>query len=148
MSEEWLATESFERAHKIISAINTLSIHAKLTMAGVEDTASPEEISEARGQLGSFLDRFGHVVSEVEENQEAPVLGVDPGLNMLAQQFVASRHRWPRSILFDMPLDQIRQLIQSENRSDLPRLVECLRGLRSLVEQNTHSDVVGVLGEV
>jgi hypothetical protein len=148
MSEEWLATESFERAHKIISAINTLSIHAKLTLAGAHDTASPEEVAEAREQLGSFLDRFEHVVSEVEEDQEAPVLGVDPGLNMLAQQFVASKHRWPRSILYDIPLDRFKQLVQSENPSELPQLVECLRALRSLVEQNTHSDVVGVLGEL
>jgi hypothetical protein len=148
MSEEWLATESFERAHKIISAINTLSIHAKLTMADVEDTASPEEIAEARGQLDLFLDRFEHIVSEVEENQEAPVLGVDPGLNMLAQQFVAAKHQWPHSTLYDIPLDRFKQLVHSERMSDLSQLIECLRTLRSLVEQNAHSDVVGVLGEL
>jgi hypothetical protein len=148
MSEEWLAAESFERAHKIISAINTLSIHAKLTIVGVEDTTTPEEIADARQQLSLFLDQFEHIVSEVEKDEEAPLPGVDPRLSSLAQQFVSAKHQWPHPALYDMPLKKFEQLLNSERATDLPDLIECLRALRSLMEQHVHSDVVGIFGEL
>lgn len=138
MSEEWLATENFERAHKIITAINILSIHAKLTLAGVEDTTPLEEVTEARWQLESFLESFEHIVSKVEINQEATVMGVDPGLNMLAQQFVSAKQQWPRPMLYDISFYRLKQLISSDNHSDLYQLIECLRTLRSLVDQNAY----------
>jgi hypothetical protein len=35
MSSEWLTAESFERSQRLISAINTLSIHTKLAREGI-----------------------------------------------------------------------------------------------------------------
>jgi hypothetical protein len=43
MSEKWMAVENFERAHEIISAVNTLSIHTKLALAGMDDRIKPND---------------------------------------------------------------------------------------------------------
>lgn len=148
MSEGWLIAENFERAHKIISAINALSIHAKLTLAAVDDTTTQEEITEARQQLLLFLDQFEHIISEVEKDEEAPLLGIDPRLGSLVQQFVSTKHQWPHPVLYDIPLSEVKELVSAEARSDLPKLIDCLRALRALMEQHIHSDVVGMLGEL
>jgi hypothetical protein len=55
VNSDWLTASSFERASEIISAINLLSIHSKLTLAGVDDPADPFDIGEARAKLVAFL---------------------------------------------------------------------------------------------
>jgi hypothetical protein len=149
MKYEWLTAESFERTHALISAINRLAIHNKLALANMQDAAPPEAVREARETLRTFLDRFGSVVHEVETDQEAPVLGTDPRLGLLARRYVSVKQQRPdRSLLYTLPLDQVKALLDAELPDERRQLVECLRALRSLVEEHAQADVVGLLGEL
>ncbi len=149
MNNDWLAASSFERTHEIVSAINTLSIHAKLALAGVDDSVDAGRVQEARARLTEFLDRFSPVLREAEGSHDSTVVGADPRLGELAIRFLSARRRWPqRSALFETPIARVRELVQSERHDDLPTLISCLEGLRLLVEQNAHADVVGILGDL
>jgi hypothetical protein len=149
MTNEWLTAESFELTHSVISAINRLSIHNKLALANTQDPAPAGAVSEARETLRRFLDKFGSVVCEIEADQEAPVLGTDPRLGLLAQRYVSAKRQRPdRSLLYTLSLGQVRALLDADRPDERRQLVECLRALRALVEEHAHADVVGLLGEL
>lgn len=149
MNSEWLTAQSFERAHNLISAINALSIRAKLSLAGVDDSSRDEEVRKAREHLLAFLDRFEAVVQGAERNRDGTVLGADPRLGQLAKKFLSVKSQWPRpSALYSSSFTQMRELLTSKRAEDLQSLISFLRELRLLVEQHAHSDIVGVLGDI
>ncbi len=149
MINNWLAAENFERAHNIIAAINTLSIHTKLVLAGTDDTERSKEVVKARAVLRSFLERLGTLVIEAERTRGGTVTGADPRLSQLARTFVAKRREWTQhSPLYDVNPSNIVALLESDASDDLQRLVVYLQELRTLLEQSVHADIVGLLGEI
>lgn len=147
MTSEWLTAESFERNHRLLSAINTLSIQAKLARAGVTDAPDIGNVAEAQEELRHFLGRMGPLVHDVETNREAPLLGADSRLSSLVRQYATTRKR-PASVLHKLPIERVAALLGSQRPNDQDRLIEYLAALRQLVEQHTHADVVGLLGEI
>ena len=147
MSSEWLTAESFERNHRLLSAINTLSIQAKLARAGVANIPNIGNIAEAREELRRFLTRMGPLVHDVEVDQNAPLLGADARLSSLVRQYATTRKRGA-SVLHKLPIEHVTVLLDSERPADQERLIQYLTALRQLVEQHTHADVVGLLGDM
>src|SRR5215469_13484206 len=96
MTGDWLAAANFEQTHEIVSAINTLSIHAKLVLAGADYTGEAAEIQQARARLLSFLERFGSLLQDIEGSQEGTIVGADPRLRELAAQFLSARRSLPQ----------------------------------------------------
>lgn len=148
MNSEWMTAESFERNQRLISAINTLSIHTKLAREGITNAPDVGDVAEAREALKAFLERVGPLVRDVEVNREAPILGADQRLSLLVRQFASTRQQRPSSILHTLPIERVTTLIDSVQPGDQDKLIEYLRALRQLVEQHAHADVVGLLGEV
>jgi hypothetical protein len=149
MTTEWLTARSFERSHEIISAINTLSIHSKRLVAGEGDLDREAEVAEARKVLQTFLERFNAVVRQAEEQRDATIVGTDPRLSSLAKKFMLARRQLPQRPLFRArSLDELRDLLKSDRPEDQERLVANLRDLRILIEQHSHADIVGILGEI
>ena len=147
VKHDWLAAASFERTDELVGAINTLSIHAKLALAGVEEAPDGERVRQARTALIAFLDALAAVVREVESDRDGALVGADPRLGALAARYLAARGRWPqRAEFYALSFDELRDLVRSERREDLPAVVSCLRGLRALLEQHAHEDVTGILG--
>lgn len=148
MSSEWLTAESFERNQRLISAINTLSIHTKLAQEGIVNAPDVGDVTEARKELLAFLERIGPMVRDIEVHRDAPILGADQRLSLLVRQFASTRQQRPASILHSLPIERAAALIGSEKAGDRNKLIEYLSALRKLVEQHAHADVVGLLGEV
>lgn len=148
MRYDWLTAASFERAEDVVAAINTLSIHAKLALADVDDRVDGERLARARSDLLAFLSALEAAVSDADTGG-APLVGADPRLADLATRYRAAQRRWPPpSPLFATSFADLRALVGSERPEDRPALIGCLRGLRALVEQHAHEDVVGLLGDV
>lgn len=149
MSKEWLSAHSFERLHRLIAAINTISIHAKLEIAGMDDSARLSGVEEARKYLLTFLEGLEPILSNVERDPDRVAVGVDPRLGALARGFVDIRRHRPRvSALASISLAQLRQLLTSDDPKERGRLVACLRDLRRLLEQHAHADIISILGEL
>ncbi len=134
MSNEWLVAESFERLHELISAINTLSIHAKFRLAGRADDRREASVNQARDRLKAFLESLEMVVGRADQEDKGAFLGTDPRMGELG--------------LFRSSFDDLRALLTATEPQDLQRLIQFLRDLRAILEVNSHSDVVGMLGEI
>jgi hypothetical protein len=148
MHTERLTAESFELSQAVIIAINRLSIHTKLALIGADEGAPGEIVEQARQTLRRFLDRFAPVVRDIEKD-EGPTSGTDPRLRTLAQKFVSAKRKSPGdSPLFHASVEEVKELLDAQRPSDQQRLIECLRTLRALMEEHSHADVVGMLGEL
>lgn len=128
---DWLAASSFEQAHEVASAINTLSIHAKLLLDGFDDPTPIRDVQKARRRLSSFLRRLQAVLGETEST--GIVVGADPQLGDVASRFLSRQVREPGRHEQPRFLTELPALIESDSREDLPRLVAGLQELRSLV---------------
>jgi hypothetical protein len=149
MNQDWLAAANFERAHEILSAVNVLSIDAKLRLAGVASNRLPAEIERARDRLLEFLRRFDLLVSEAESHPGRTLTGTDPRLGGLAVQYVTARRSGrDHSAFFAMSPGQVGELLASNRPEDLSALVECLRDIRALMERHIRADVSGIVGDL
>lgn len=148
MKNDWLTTSSFERSFEIVSAINILSIHAKLRMAKASDPVNLETIKKAQSILSKFLEALASLIESAQKDQSGVILGADPRFGELALHYMSEQHRLPpRSILFTFSIEQLNELIKSKKTEDLPTLIECLTSLRSLIEQYTQTDITGMFGD-
>jgi hypothetical protein len=150
MSTEWLAVQSFQHSQSVLAAINTLSIHLKLTLAGLADQEREEEAAQARERLASFLKELETVVEELEQDEVKPVVGADPRLRKLGESFIEARRdrRWFSSALFRNAPAEIQQLLESKQPEDQKQLLPSLAELRVLIEEHINSDAIQLLGEI
>lgn len=148
-NNKWLNAQSFERAHEIIAAINTLSIHAKLTLAHVDDAPRLQRVAAARKYLLDFINRFEEVIKSTEHSKENVITGADPRFGQLAKNYLSGKSQWPNpSALYSSSFPELRNMLTSERTESLERLIQLLHDLRSLVEQHAHADIIGILGEI
>jgi hypothetical protein len=148
VKNDWLTTSSFERAFNVVSAINIVSIHAKLTKAGMKNPIDNAEIKNAQVKIIDFLDTLQSLMNDTEKNQNGIVVGADPRLGELALFYMAERRRFPpRSQLYTISITEFEKIIQSNNKKDMDTLVSCLESLRSIVEQYAQTDIAGMFGD-
>lgn len=148
MDAEWLAMQSFRQNQDLLAAINTLSIHSKLALAGMRNEKGAENVAMARETLVSFLEAFEKVIEQAEHAKNEPLLGVDMRLRQLANSFLAARRNRSRfhSALFARSIADMVSLLTSTEQKDRKALIECLTELRILVEEHAHADTSRILG--
>jgi hypothetical protein len=156
MNSDWLAAASFERTQEVVSAINALSIHAKLRRAGAREPFETGEIEQARDRLLQFLDACERLVESSADDRSTAIVGADPRLSHLALRLFngAPPHdrarpggRPLRLVGCGIPFDEVRDLLRSGRDEDLEALLPCLRSLRALVEEHAQGDLVTILGD-
>lgn len=149
MSKEWFNAAGFERFHQLISAINSVLIHTKLTLAGVDDTERLGEFEASRKYLLAFLDQFGPIFREIEKDENYVPIGTDPRLNGLARSLADLRRRRPRThSLASVSMDELKQLLEGNRSENAKMVIAYLTDLRGILEQQAHADVVSILGEL
>ena len=149
MRSDWMAAASFSRTREVISSINTISIHAKLVSAGEKDPHNPDDLNLAREKLCTFLAGFGKLIEKGTSGQDDIIIGSDPRLSELAKMFIEEKRHLPqKSTLFKLPTEKLIHLVRSNNIDDMAELISCLRDLRNILDQHSHYDVVGILGEI
>lgn len=148
MSDEWFAANNVERTYQVLSAINLLSINAKLTLLKSENPIKAGELIQAKQDLLEFAGELSDLLEKAERREGRTILGTDPRMGQLVSYFrdTMTRH----SSTDDLPrvkLDDLPSLLNAEDESSLNTLVKYLDQLRSLVEQYSYSDMVAVFGE-
>lgn len=150
MRAQWLTVQSFQHGQDLLSAINALSMHLKLTAEGVSDEGRAKEADEARGKLASFLDELEELVGESDRVKASPVLGKDPRTRQLAESFMEARRERAsfQSVLFRGDIPRARRLLYSEAEEDREPLLRCLQELRLLVQEHVQADATQIMGQV
>lgn len=146
MNSQWRAVQSFQENQNLISAINTLSIHIKLEMAGHCDLNGEEAIRKAKEELCAFLTELSPQVQRAEVENK-PLLGVDPRRRQFVRHLIAAKqnYRIHSPFLFDK-LSRGGQLLCSDKEADRQALLLFLEELRMLLEEHIGSDVEQLFG--
>ncbi len=142
------AVQSFHENQKILFAINTLSIHTKLEMAGHSDTNRTKEIPEAKEVLRLFLTELEPQVQRAEEAETKPLLGVDARRRQLVKNVVAARRNRIRSSFLRGKLSDAAQLLYSDKTEDKEDILLVLEELRMLLEEHLAGDTEVLLGRI
>ena len=146
MKPQELAVQSFHENQKLLFAINTLSIHTKLEMAGRSDMNRAKAIPEAKEVLHSFLTELEPQVQRAEEAETKPLLGVDARRRQFVKNFTAARRNRIRSSFLLGELSDAAQLLYSDKTADRGDILLVLEELRMLLEEHLASDTEVLLG--
>lgn len=149
MDNQWLSIQSFLHDQELLEAINTLSIHTKLNLAGDSDEARIAKVSKSETVLKNFLKSFDTIIRQSETQDDKPILGVNNRLRQLVEAFISARQDNMRfqSQLFTKSPANVLRLLRSNKETDKEALVHCLKDLRILIEEHVHTDTTQVLGE-
>lgn len=150
MSTHWLDIQSFQQSQELLSAINTLSIHRKLTDKGHPDTDRKEAAEQALETLVAFFEKLDKIVQDIEDGHRKPILGVDARLRHLAENYVyAKRYQGQsRSPFSEHPLSQVRPLFYSKRPEDRCEVLKVLEAFRELLEEHVSVDAKRLLGDI
>ena len=148
MSTHWLAIQSFQQSQGLLSAINTLSIHRKLTDKGYLDTNRKEAAEQAVETLIAFFQKLDQIVQNIEDGPRKPVLGVDARLRHLAENYVQAKCAQSHSPFLEFPLSQVRDLFYSESTEDRGKILAVLAAFRELLEEHVGVDARQLLGNI
>ena len=150
MSTHWLDIQSFQQSQELLSAINTLSIHRKLTDKGHSDMNRKEAAEQALETLVAFFEKLNKIVQDIEDGHRKPILGVDARLRRLAENYVyAKRYQGQsRSPFSEHPLSQVRQLFYSNHPEDRREVLKVLEAFRELLEEHVSIDAKRLLGDI
>ncbi len=148
MSTHWLAIQSFQQSQEILSAINTLSIHRKLTDKGYLDTNRKESAEQARETLVAFFQKLDKIVQNIEDGHRKPIVGVDTRFRHLAENYVQAKRAQSHSPFLELSLSQVRNLFYSENFEDRSKVLAVLVAFRELLEEHVGVDAKRLLGDI
>ncbi len=143
MSETWLPALNFERTGSLLGAINALTIHHKLLLAGCEDRVRDDEATRAITSLKKFL---GRVVSVAEANRQQdnlPTLGADPRLARLISSAAGDSGCGLQELA-----TEVMALLDLDDTAAQRSLIAALSELRSLLERQVQIDAAGIVGDV
>lgn len=150
MKSNWLTVTSFEQSMEVVTAINELSTYAKLRRAGIEDESVVDTtVEESRKILTAFLTNFQQIVKSTNGDESQPILGADPRSGDLIHKYLLQAKRNTASSgLYNVSLDELIQLISTNDPKRFDELILCLRDLRGLVEQHMNADIHNLLGNI
>ena len=145
MKPQELAAQSFHENQKLLSAVNTLSIHTKLEMKGRSDEKA---VLKAKDEMCSFLKELEHHVQDAENNKQ-PLLGIDPRRQQFVSNFIEAKRSYRiRSPFLRDKLSEAVHILGSEKETDKQAILPILAELRRLIEEHLESDVSQLLGGI
>lgn len=144
-----MAFQSFRQSQDLLAAINTLLIHLKLNLAGIDDRGRAQAAEHAKNVLAEFLGTLAKVVGQIEKGKSQPLTGVDPRLRQLATAYVAARRRKGKlsSEISPKSLTTVTALLFSTSPREQQDLLESLSELRSLLEDHISADASLLLAD-
>lgn len=149
MKPKELAVQSFHENQKLLFAVNAVSIHTKLEMAGRSDLNSTETIAEAKDTLNTFFKELDVIVQRAEKAGTKPLLGVDARRRQFVRNFIdAKRNYRIQSPSLRGKLSDIAQLIHSDKDTDKRDVLLVLEELRMLIEEHIAGDTEILLGGI
>ena len=146
---DWMITQSLERSLEVISAINKLSINAKLCQAGVADVVTDDDLTAARTLVRNFVTTLAGLVEQAQKSQDRIALGADARLTSLARQFLSESPQNSGAGTYRLhELKDLETLLSKVEDVDSRVLIDELAHLRSALEQHSQADAAIVFDEV
>ncbi|RKU14546.1 hypothetical protein C6501_08085 [Candidatus Poribacteria bacterium] len=149
MKPQELAVQSFHENQKILSAVNTVSIHIKLEMVGRADLKSAKKVATAKEALKYFFKELDVIVQRAEKEEMKPLLGVNERRSEFIKNFIdAKRNYRIQSSSLQGKLSDVSELIYSDKEADREDILLVLEELRMLLEEHLATDTEVLLGGI
>ena len=149
MKPKELAVQSFHENQKLLSAVNTLSIHTKLEIAGRSDLNGAKTVAAAKETLNTFFKELDVIVERAEKAETKLLLGVDARRRQFIRNFIdAKRNYRIQSPSLRGQLSDVAQMIYSDKETDKQDILIALEELRMLLEEHIASDTEVLLGGI
>ena len=148
MKPQELAVQSFHENQKLLSAVNTLSIHIKLETEERFNLNDEKVVANAKDELCSFFTELERQVQDAEIGNQS-LLGIDQRRQQFIRNFVEARRsdRIQSPFLRDK-LSGVIQILHSDQKADKQIILSILAELRTLIEEHLESDVSQLLGGI
>ena len=148
MKPQELAVQSFHENQKLLSAVNTLSIHTKLGIEGRSDLNDEKAVTKAKDELCSFFEELERQVQDAEIEKQ-PLLGMDQRRQQFVKNFMEARQNYRiQSPFLRDKLSGVVQILHSDKEADKQAILSILAELRTLIEEHLESDVSQLLGGI
>ena len=148
MKPQELAAQSFHENQKLLSAVNTLSIHTKLEIAGCPDFNDEKTVAEAKDELCLFFKELERQVQDAQTEKQ-PLLGIDQRRQQFVGNFIEARRNYRiQSPILQDELSEVVQILLSDEDADKQAILPILAELRRLIEEHLESDVSHLLGDI
>ena len=148
MKPQELAVQSFHENQKLLSAVNTLSIHTKLEISGQSDLNDEKTVEEAKDTLCLFLGELDNQIQHAETEKQ-PLLGIDQRRQQFVRNFIEARHNYKiQSPLLRDKLSELAYILCSDNEAHKHAILPVLEELRRLIEEHLESDVSQLFGGI
>ena len=148
MKPQELAVQSFHENQKLLSAVNTLSIHTKLEIEGRSDLNDERAVANAKDELCSFFKELERQVQDAEIEKQ-PLLGIDQRRQQFVKNFMEARRSYKiQSPLLRDKLSGVVRILHSDQEADKQTILSILAELRTLIEEHLESDVSQLLGGI
>jgi len=149
MDAKWLSVQSMKSNHSIIGAINTLSIHLKLTTKGMESPKSDDDVILAKNTIREWLTEFDKYLSAYEQNSFQALTGISPRLQQFVKRFEsAKRKREFSSPIFRESPNKILELLSNNQPKKVNELLASLSDLRTLLEEHNQMDLQNLVPDL
>ncbi len=149
MKPKELAVQSFHENQKLLSAVNTLSIHTKLEISGRSDLNGAKTVAAAKETLNTFFKELDAIVERAEKAETKLLLGVDARRRQFIRNFIAAKRNYRiQSPSLRGKLSDVAQMIYSDKETDKQDILIALEELRMLLEEHIASDTEVLLGGI
>lgn len=149
MKPQELAVQSFHENQKLLSAVNTVSIHTKLEMAGRAELKSTKKVAKAKEVLKYFFKELDVIVQRAEKSEMEPLLGVDERRREFVKNFITAKRNYRiQSTFLQGKLSDVSELIYSDKVADRKEILLVLEELRILLEEHIASDTEVLFGGI
>ena len=141
--------QSFHENQKLLSAVNTVSTHTKLEMAGRFYLNNTKVITEAKETPNTFFKGLDIIVERVEKTGTQSLLEVDARRRQFIRNFIAAKHNYRiQSPSFRGKLSDVAQMIYSDKEADRQDILLVLEDFRIPIEEHIASDTEVLLGGI
>ena len=148
MKPQELAVQSFHENQKLLSAVNTLSIHTKLEIEGRSDLNDEKTVAKAKDELCLFFKELERQVQDAQTEKQ-PLLGIDERRQQFVRNFIEARRNYRiQSPILQDELSEVVQILLSDEDADKQAILPILAELRTLIEEHLESDVGHLLGGI
>ncbi|MBS1598465.1 MAG: hypothetical protein JST75_09565 [Bacteroidetes bacterium] len=149
MDATWLSVQSMKLNHSIIGAINTLSIHLKLTSGGEQGIKPESEIEEAKTTIEKWITEFEKSLNAYEQNSFQALTGINPRQQQLVKRFESAKRKGEfSSKIFRDPPTKIIGLLSSGQPENIKELLQSLSDLRALLEEHNQLDIQNLVPDL
>jgi len=145
MKNIWQPIQTSYNNNQLISSINDLLIHLKLSKLGLDSKIPGEEIEQAKIEIKEFLNLLKPYLRKKQSSNKILPIGIDRNTKEIIKNFSDAQNdlELANSPLFNQSFDSLKALLKKSNLSgnEPELLIQTLTSLGNILEEQQHTNL-------